>query len=138
MSDGDGSRTDGDPPDGVAVREARPDERVAVRRVVDAAMLEPGDVMGAIDRGDALVAVAGGRVVGALVLESRDDGAHVAAVAVSRARRGQGIGTALVAAAAERTARLTAAFDPNVRPFYESLGFDIEPGGDGRLWGELK
>ncbi|WP_121821141.1 GNAT family N-acetyltransferase [Halostella salina] len=134
MSDGDGSR-DGGQSDGVVVREARPDERVAVRRVVDAAMLDPGDVAGAIARGDALVAVAGDRVVGALVLEPRDHGAHVAAVAVNRSRRGQGVGTALVETAAEQTDRLTAAFDPDVRPFYESLGFDIEPGDDGRLRG---
>ncbi|WP_135821718.1 GNAT family N-acetyltransferase [Halostella litorea] len=127
--------SDAGPPDGVAVREARPDERVAVRRVIDAAMLEPGDVAGAIDRGDALVAVADGRVVGALVLEPRTEGAHVAAVAVTRSRRGQGIGTALVEVAGERAARLTAAFDPSVRPFYESLGFAVEPAGDGRLRG---
>ncbi|NHN46090.1 GNAT family N-acetyltransferase [Halostella sp. JP-L12] len=115
---------------GVAVREARPDEHVDVRQVVDAAMLEPGDVAGAIDRGDALVAVADGNVVGALVLDRRENGAHVEAVAVRRARRGQGIGTALVESAAERAEHLTAVFDPGVRPFYESLGFEIEPADD--------
>ena len=111
----------------VTVREARPDERVAVRGVVDAAMLEPGDVAGAIERGDALVAVEDGRVLGALLLDPRENGAHVDAVAVRRARRGRGIGTALVETAAERADRLTAEFDPGVRPFYESLGFEIEP-----------
>ena len=116
--------------DAVAVREARPDERVAVRRVVDAAMLEPGDVAGAIERGDALVAIDGGTVVGALVLDPRDGGAHVETVAVRRARRGRGIGTALVEAAAERADRLTARFDPDVRPFYEALWFEIEPVGE--------
>ncbi|WP_323191370.1 GNAT family N-acetyltransferase [Halostella sp. PRR32] len=125
--------------DAVAVREARPAERVAVRRVLDAAMLEPGDVAGAIDRGDALVAVADDTVLGALVLDPRDRGAHVEAVAVRRSRRGQGIGTALVEAAAERADRLTADFDPGVRPFYESLGFEIEPTGEGeeRLRGTI-
>ena len=117
--------------DAVAVREARPDERVAVRRVVDAAMLEPGDVAGAIERGDALVAVDSGTVVGALLLGPREDGAHVDAAAVRRARRGRGIGTALVEFAAERADRLTAHFDPDVRPFYEALGFEIEPVGEG-------
>jgi GNAT superfamily N-acetyltransferase len=127
---------DGSPPDGVAVREARPDERVAVRRMIDAAMLEPGDVAGAVDRGDALVAVADGRVSGALVREPRRNGARIAAVAVTRSRRGQGIGSALVAAAGERAGRLTAEFDAEVRPFYESLGFAGEPGEAGRLRGE--
>ncbi|WP_135536778.1 GNAT family N-acetyltransferase [Halostella pelagica] len=102
-------------------------------------MLEPGDVAGAIDRGDALVAAADDTVLGALVLDPRDGGAHVEAVAVRRSRRGQGIGTALVEAAAERADRLTADFDPGVRPFYESLGFEIEPTGEGeeRLRGTI-
>ena len=73
------------------------------------------------------------RVVGTLVL----DGDHVDAVAVRRARRGRGIGTALVEAAVDRRGRLTADFDSCVRPFYESLGFEVERR-EGRLWGELR
>jgi GNAT superfamily N-acetyltransferase len=76
------------------------------------------------------VAAADGRIVGALVL----DGEHVAAVAVRPGRRGQGVGTALVEAAAARRDRLTADFDSGVRPFYESLGFDVERS-DGRCRG---
>lgn len=65
------------------------------------------------------------------------DAMHVDAVAVRRARRGRGVGSALVREAAERHSRLTAEFDPTVRPFYESLGFEIAPvaGADGRLRG---
>ena len=100
-------------------------------------------------------------VLGALVLVPRDRGAvvgdqhvtggehenhadsidayamHIDAVAVRRARRGRGTGSALVRAAAERHPRLTAEFDPSVRPFYESIGFEIAPadGEDGRLRG---
>ena len=60
---------------------------------------------------------------GALVL----DGSKIDAVAVRRRRRGQGIGTALVEAASDRRGRVTAAFDADVRPFYEALGFAIQP-----------
>ncbi len=79
----------------------------------------------------ALVAVARepadpGAVVGALVLE----GDRIEAVAVRRRRRNAGIGSALVAAAAERRERLVARCDPDVRPFYESLGFDVAPVGE--------
>ncbi|WP_368410929.1 GNAT family N-acetyltransferase [Halomarina pelagica] len=123
----------------VGVRTARPDDHLAVRRVLDAALLEVGDVATAIDRGEVLVAVEAGRecrateterVLGALVL----DGDRVEAVAVRRRRRGRGIGTALVEAASERRGRLTADFRAEVRPFYETLGFAVEER-DGRLWG---
>lgn len=115
-------------------REARPGEFAAVMGVLEGALLEidPDRVRGAIDRGDALVAAADGRLLGALVLE----GAHIEAVAVRRKRRGQGIGSALVRAAADREGTLAAAFDPVVRPFYASLGFEIEAGGE-RLYGRL-
>ena len=103
----------------VAVREARSDERPAVLGVLDGAMLETDR----LDGSTLLVAVAGDRVLGALVL----DGDHVDAVAVRRSRRGQGIGTALVEAAAARRERLVAEFREGVRPFYESLGFEVEP-----------
>ena len=103
----------------VAVREARSDERPAVLGVLDGAMLETDR----LDGSTLLVAVAGDRVLGALVLA----GDHVDAVAVRRSRRGQGIGTALVEAAAARRERLVAEFREGVRPFYESLGFEVEP-----------
>lgn len=118
-----------------AVREATVQDLPDVMNVLDGAVLE-ADAASVRDRiaDDAvLVAVAEERVLGALVL----DGNHVDAVAVRRRRRGQGIGTALVEAAAERRERLTAAFDADLRPFYEKLGFEIEPGEKaGRLWGE--
>lgn len=149
------------------VRAGERDDLLAVMRVLDGAMLdvdaaavrrrlsgvdadsgsdpdgEAGDVGGKEgDRsgnrngngtGTVLVAEADGRVVGALVL----DGGHVEAVAVRRSRRGQGVGTALVGAAAARAGRLTADFDPRVAPFYESLGFAVTERGDGRLRGVL-
>lgn len=133
---------------GVEVREATPDDRLGVRRVLDAAMLDVrDDLPERIEAGDVLVAceTEGDPVLGALVLvpgksgqHEDGGGAHVDAVAVRRARRGQGIGTELVRTAAERHPRLTAEFDPGVRPFYESLGFEIAEHDDGRLWGLRK
>ena len=102
------------------VREATPAEVPALRSVLSGAMLAVDDA--AVERSLLLVAVAEGRVVGGLVL----DGAEIHAVAVRPGRRGRGIGTALVEAAAARRETVTAAFDPSVRPFYESLGFDID------------
>ncbi|USZ69587.1 GNAT family N-acetyltransferase [Halorussus salilacus] len=163
----------------VRVREATPGDRLGIRRVLDAAMLEVGeDLSERIAAGDALVAsearsagrdehsraaasVARGDaserraveprgdedagqdrrdapILGALVLvplgrtrdsDRRGVDARVDAVAVRRSRRGRGIGAELVRTAAERHPRLTAEFDPNVRPFYESLGFEVAPVG---------
>jgi GNAT superfamily N-acetyltransferase len=119
------------------VREATVRDLPDVMNVLDGAVLE-ADAASVRDRiaDDAvLVAVSenGRRVLGALVLE----GDHIDAVAVRRRRRGQGIGTALVEAASERRDRLTAAFDADLRPFYEELGFAVEPTDEpGRLWGE--
>jgi GNAT superfamily N-acetyltransferase len=122
----------------VAVRAATPDDELGVRRVLDAAMLDVReDLAERIAAGDVLVAGDPERsAIGALVLVPLDGaGARVDAVAVRRARRARGVGSALVRAAAERHPRLVAEFEPGVRPFYESLGFDISPAGDGRLRG---
>jgi len=117
------------------VREASLDERPGVLNILDGAMLAIDGVEERIAAGSVFVAVSGDgdeRLLGALVL----DEAHIDAVAVRRRRRGQGIGTALVERAAERRDRLTAAFDADVRPFYERLGFEIEPAAkDGRFRG---
>ncbi|WP_126664034.1 GNAT family N-acetyltransferase [Haloterrigena salifodinae] len=129
------------------VRTATDDDALEVRRILDAAMLEPGDVESRIAAGNVLVAgdERGGttgtaeRILGTVVLEpleegeegdgngSGDRGAHVSAIGVRRRHRGRGIGTALIDRAVEREGRLTARFDDGVRPFYERLGFSIEP-----------
>lgn len=126
------------------VRRADPEDLPAVATVLDAAMLDTGDLGARIDAGDVLVAEEGGRVLGAAVVVpserapawSRERGAdaHLAAVAVRRRRRDQGIGSALVEAALDR-GRVTAAFDAPLRDFYESLGFAVESTDDGRLRG---
>ena len=136
--------TETDAPDETVgyVRTAASDDVLEVRRILDAAMLEPGDVEARIAEGNVLVAgdECGGatdskreRVLGTVVLEPRDGpGAHVSAIGVRRRHRGRGIGTALIDRAIEREGRLTARFDDGVRPFYERLGFSIEPIDDQR------
>ena len=121
------------------VRDATVGDLPDVMNVLDGAVLDADatTVRERIGEESVLVAVSddGERVLGALVL----DGDHIDAVAVRRRRRGQGIGTALVEAAADRRERLTAEFDADLRPFYEQLGFDIEPAEEaGRLWGERR
>ena len=118
---------------------ATPDDVLEIRRILDAAMLEPGDVERRTATNDVLVAgdrhgtttgdnrEEGERILGTLVLAPRDRGGHVAAIGVRRRHRNRGIGRALVERALEREKRLTARFDDDVRPFYESLGFAIEP-----------
>lgn len=105
------------------VREATGEDLADVMNVLDAALLAV-DAATVRERipGEVLVAEADGRILGTLVL----DGSHVDAVAVRRSRRDRGIGTALLAAARERRGTLTADFRPEVRPFYDSLGFDVE------------
>jgi len=122
--------------DGVAVRAATPEDHLDVMRILDGAMLDvdAATVRDRIGTGEVSVATLDDRVVGALVR----DGDRVTAVATRKRRRGQGVGTALVSAAAADRDRLVAEFDPRVRPFYESLGFDIEPiAGSDRLRGRL-
>jgi GNAT superfamily N-acetyltransferase len=124
-------------PDGIAIEPATSDDRLDVLRVLDAAMLETDAerVADRIEAGDALVVrfVKTDAVVGALVATRPDPGRlHVAAVAGRRARRGRGIGTALVAATVERAEHdatvdaVTAAFDPKLRGFYTDLGFAVD------------
>lgn len=126
------------------VREARSGELVDVRSVFDAAMLDVPD----LDDCAVLVAVEEARPLGALAVAhvdgsasptgadtSGDDHGRIRAVAVRPGRRGQGVGTALVEAAAERHATLLAEFDERVRPFYKALGFAVGDADGDRLRG---
>ncbi|ELZ50840.1 GCN5-related N-acetyltransferase [Halorubrum coriense DSM 10284] len=137
-----------DPPADVTVELATPADRLDVLRILDAAMLETdADVVDdRIDAGDVLVArsTRTGGVVGALVAVRPDPARlHVDAVAVRRARRGRGIGSALVAAAVDRGASdpavdaVTAAFDAELTAFYEALGLSVavDDEGSGRRVG---
>ncbi|WP_277554408.1 GNAT family N-acetyltransferase [Halobaculum limi] len=122
---------------GVEIRPATAAETDAVRHLLDAAVLTvPEDLSARVAAGDCLLAVDSGRAVGTLVLDEN----CIDAVAVNRSRRVEGIGRQLVEAAAAQTDDpLTATFRPQVRPFYEALGFAIDPveGDDGRFRGRL-
>lgn len=126
----------------VTVEPATSEDRLDVLRVLDAAMLETDadTVDDRIAARDALLArsTRTGGVVGALVAVRPDaDRLHVDAVAVRRARRGRGIGSALVAAAVDRgesdpaVGVVTARFDAALAEFYEALGFAVDAGGAG-------
>jgi ribosomal protein S18 acetylase RimI-like enzyme len=122
----------------VRIREGTPEDLVAVLNVLDGAALETDRerIRDRLRAGDVLLAVAGTdseRVVGACVL----DGPRIVSIAVRRRRRGQGIGTELVRVAASERDRLVARFDHSVRPFYETLGFDVTPIEDDRCDGVL-
>lgn len=116
------------------IRPAEADDHTAVLNVLDAANLttDAGAIRAAIDRDSCLVAEpvngAGneGVLVGALVHE----GNEITHVAVRKRRRGQGIGTALVEAVAEGRCSIVTECPTDVRPFYEALGFEIEPADD--------
>ncbi|WP_122088786.1 GNAT family N-acetyltransferase [Halalkalicoccus subterraneus] len=118
------------------IREAREEEFETCMRILEGALLEvePKEVRAAIQREDVLVAVGDGHVRGVLVL----DGTRIKGIAVTRTHRGNGIGSALVGAAAERVVgSLVADFRPDVCPFYEALGFEIDRVGENRFQGEL-
>lgn len=125
------------------VRQPHDGELPAVMTVLDGGLLATSaeTVRAAIESGRVLVAVEEGRVLGALVIDRGDDASdtRIIAIAVRRGRRGQGLGTALVRSAAARYGELVAEFDGSVRPFWDSLGVDMEPVTEaGRYRGTLR
>lgn len=111
------------------VRDAGPDELPTVMTIFDAGLLETSAdaVEAAIEAGRVLVATVDGAVLGVIWVDATTaDSALIEAVAVRPGRRGQGVGTALVEAAAERYGGLTAEFEADVRPFWESLDFTVQ------------
>lgn len=108
------------------IRTARPADLPAVMNVLDGASLavDAEHVREHIAAGTVTVAVADERVLGVCVLDGRD----IDAIAVRRRRRGQGIGRQLVRTATESAdGQLRAEFHRRVHPFYDALGFAIEP-----------
>ena len=136
------------------MRPAEPDEALAVRRILDAAMLEFDELDRRIAADDVLVAVEDETIRGVALLDpacsdesvetSRTEAGNVtdrhretllSAIAVRRRHRDRGIGRALIEAALDREGAIRVRFDESLTPFYESLAFTIEPIGDGRYEG---
>ena len=136
-------------PTGITIENATPTDRLDIVRVLDAAMLQT-DISVLAERiaADAVICARferTGAVVGAVVVRRpATDTAHIDALAVRRARRGRGIGSALVGqvvaaeTANEAVSWVTAGFDPGVKPFYRACGFVIAAGDDGRLVGRRR
>lgn len=123
-----------------SVRAATLDDRLAVARLVDGAMLAVPDLAARIDAGDVLLAVRpGGHPLGTLVSQPTEEGREIRAIAVERSVRDRGIGRALVEAVRGEGETLVAEFDASVRPFYASLGFSVQPvaGAEDRYRGVL-
>ncbi len=88
------------------------------------------------DAAASVVAIDDDRIIGYLLAERRDDGrlGYVSVLGVSAARRGRGVGTALLAAAVEiwlaagvARAGLTVASDnPSARRLYDRLGMTVQ------------
>ncbi|MDB9250116.1 GNAT family N-acetyltransferase [Halorubrum ezzemoulense] len=138
-------------PEDVTVKPATAADRLDVLRILDAAVLETdaATVDDRIAAGDVIVArsTRTGGVVGALVAVRPDpDRLHVDAVAVRQVRRGEGIGSRLVAAAVDRAESdpavetVTARFDADLAEFYAALGFAVDGTGadEGRRVGRTR
>lgn len=119
------------------VTQPDPDQLPALLNVLDGAdlavdvehlkaSLGGGDVYAAVSEPSCCTDAGDGQILGVLVL----DGHEITAIAVRRRRRDQDLGTALVDAVREDRDELVAGFDEAVRPFWESLGFDVEPLGE--------
>lgn len=106
---------------------ATTDDRVTVRRIVDAAALSLAevDLPTRLAAGEVLLATEADRVRGTLVARRRDGDTVIRAVAVRRRARGQGIGSALVETALRRWGPLTARCDQSIWPFWRANGATV-------------
>lgn len=120
------------------VERGRPDDELAVRRLLDGAVLAFEDLPDRLAAGRVIVARRpDGTPIGAALWEGAADSCHITAIAVHPSRRGQGIGRTLVTHLLASHDSVTARFGEQARPFYEHLGFDIRRCDDGRFEGEL-
>ncbi len=118
----------------VEIRPAVEADETAVRRVLNGANLTVPETLGTPSQ--AVFVAETQTLVGSLVASVREADCHVEAIAVTRNRRGQGIGSALLARLVAVTDRpVTARFRPALGPFYESAGFEVTTTDNDRLRG---
>jgi GNAT superfamily N-acetyltransferase len=108
------------------IRLAEPSDVAAVARVIEGALLE---VPIALDTacGAGRVLVVGDPIYGAAAIAPSQRGGRLVALAVTPARRGEGVATRLLEAALERWQPLSATIDTRVLPVYEALDFALYP-----------
>ena len=113
----------------VSIRPAAEDEAIDVIRLFEGALLtvDFDRLCDAIADSAVFVAIHAGRVVGAVYLDCDREPPHVEAIAVHPSHRRDGTGSQLLDYAVTQYGSVTAAFDSELRPFYESIGCTIEP-----------
>ena len=115
-------------------RSAIPSDIPYIMNIIDGALLQTDLKMlkTRISRRDVIVAESHTAIIGVIILAEN----VIDAIAVRSKRRNQGIGSALVFAAAEQIGSpLTAEFDLTSLSFYQHLGFLISPLGENKYIG---
>lgn len=140
-----------DPPDRIEIRRGRPADFLPIVRLFEGALLEidPEAIRGRLDQEpveaifvatierngtDSAGPPSESTPIGAIWLDTSEPPVSVEAIAVAPRYRRRGIGRTLCERAADEHGSLVARFDERVRPFYDALGWSIEPEGD-RLLG---
>ena len=118
--------------DEIRIRTALPAEELAVRRLLDGAVLAYEGLEERIAAGQVLVAIDDGTARGVLLWEPGASHTRIRALAVHPRHRRRGIATALVGSLEPP---LEARFDADLRPFYEHLGFIVSSTDGGRCRG---
>ena len=113
----------------VSIRPAAEDEAIDVIRLFEGALLtvDFDTLRDAIAHGAVFVAVRADYLVGAVYLDCDREPPHIEAIAVHPSHRRDGIGGQLLGYVVTQYGSVTAAFDSELRPFYESIGCTIEP-----------
>ncbi|QZA87672.1 GNAT family N-acetyltransferase [Salinarchaeum sp. IM2453] len=105
------------------IEKATPDDRLALRRLIDSVHLIVNDLPARIADSSVYVKRSNNTVLGAIVLRETTYGAHIEAIVVRKRRRNSGIGTELVKTAIDRYGVLTMSCQSDTWPFWASLGF---------------
>ncbi len=129
------------------IEPATTDDRIGVRRLLDAAALtvDAVDLPARLAAGDVWVVRRQGAasLLGVAVMSTPargpswtcPTGGFVHAIAVRRRVRARGLGTALIRRVLEAYTLVTVTFATPVRPFWQQLGFVSTPTGPDRWWG---